>query len=72
MAKKKISVVVYLDVPREASLDDVQYYVQNAVASWHGSLDPDTDPMFDLASDDIRVPRAHVKMRQKRRRRLIS
>lgn len=70
--KKKVVAVVYLDVPDDATLDEVQYYVEVAVASWHGSLDPDSDPMFYLDSDDVRVPRAHVKMRKKRRRKLIS
>ena len=70
MRKKKVVAHVYIDVPWYATLDEVQSYVETAVASWHGGMDPDM-AMFDLKSEDVRVPRMHVKLRTDRRRRLI-
>lgn len=38
---------VRLKVPEGATVDNVRYYIKEAIACWKGSYDP-ADPMFDL------------------------
>lgn len=46
--------VVVLDVPEGAKISDLRAYVEDAVATWCGSLAPD-DPIFELDGDTVRA-----------------
>ena len=67
-----VRVVIELEKPEDASFEDIASYVEDAVATWCGSLRPprgygphdDGDPMFELDRDTVKVIRV-TKRRKK-------
>lgn len=60
----KVRLIVELECPTGASMQDIQDYVSDAVASWRGGLEPPNDgnaytgnPMWGLDRDTVRVSR---------------
>jgi hypothetical protein len=59
----KVSFKVSFELPENATINDAYHYVEDSVASWHGSLRPAEsygdndpgDPMFNLNSDTVTV-----------------
>jgi len=65
--KVKIQALVTLIRPEGATVDDVRRYIGEAVAGWHGSLEPPNDnggdPMFLLDGDSVKVTACVIKRR---------
>lgn len=62
----KRSFTVTMKIPEKATLWEAQLYIEDAVKSWHGSLEPPGvdsgdgtltkgNPMFDLDEDSVSV-----------------
>lgn len=61
----KATLTVTVTLPHEASRQEVQAYVLDAVASMKGCLHPD-DPLFDLANVRVKNNRTGEVMEWKR------
>lgn len=51
----KRSFTVTLEMPEDTTLEDVEDYISDAVASWCKSYDPESDPLFYINGDSVRV-----------------
>ena len=45
---------VALEMPEGVSTSEMETYIEEAVATWRGQLDPD-DPLFALDGDSVKV-----------------
>lgn len=64
MKERRVEFVVSFPLPAGATVDRARCYVEDAIASWRGSLPP-LDPMFELDGDQVRAKRL-VKARKKK------
>lgn len=57
---RKVSVLITMDKPPNATLEDIAEYVCDAVTSWNGSFFPgddetEPDPMYELDRNSVAV-----------------
>lgn len=55
MKKKLVKFVVEVELPEATCTEDVKEYIELAVKTECGCLNPETDPMFHLNRDSVKV-----------------
>lgn len=56
--------VVSLEMPWGVTVPEMEQYIEVAVGTWHGGMDPDA-PIFDLDGDTVRCHRIAKKRKKK-------
>lgn len=57
MKPKEQTFRVTLEIPNGCSVEEVRFYIWEAVTTWAGSFEPGVDPLFDLNRDSVKVTR---------------
>ncbi len=57
--------IVSVEIPLGATEADMKGYIEDAVSTWAGSLNPHDDPLFDLDRDKVKVTKFRKFNRQK-------
>lgn len=57
--------IITLDMPKSATLDEMEIYLTKAIEIWKGSLDPE-NPISELDSTSVKVKRIIRKQKRKK------
>ena len=51
---KRSAFLITVDIPEGCTTKEMKDYIEEAVTTWHGSMDPE-HPLFNLDGDSVRV-----------------